>query len=139
MIFNNKLDVLWKGGLLTLALLAITIAGCDSMSSSTADEASTIVPNLQQQNLSAAALATNSKLERISRAVAKVLADDDIRQYVYARIMEKRTGEPTVLWMQLNEAKKGDVPTAMQLQGAKKWGRMLLQQTQGALGQVLIS
>lgn len=49
----------------------------------------------------------NKQLRAVSRALAKALAEEELRQCVYSRAMERFDGETNVLWSQLANPKEG--------------------------------
>jgi hypothetical protein len=142
----------WKP-LIFLPLMAMLLWGCDQspapMEKSFTNDRTEEVPSvIRFDQLPRAAYSKsgqghdiNQQLKSISRVVAKALANDDVRQYVHRRAMEKFDGETNVLWHQLNQMSEAGVPAVMQQAAqrasGKPWTGRLLQENTGALGSTL--
>ena len=125
--FSNKF-----GFLAVLLTAGLVLWGCDqgvpeteTMQQSTpgtpatsSGAASAAAAN-QSVALTKEAKATNRQLRAVSRAVAKALAEEELRRYVYGRAMERFDGETNVLWRQLEDPQGQSVP------GSKSWNGLI--------------
>lgn len=73
----------------------------------------------QQAGLSSDKQALNRKLRAVSLALAKALAEEETRQYVHSRALERFDGETNVLWQNLEGAE------GMSALSGRKWNALI--------------
>lgn len=119
--------------------LTLSLTACDSASerplppgAASASEAGGLVDPASVR-VSRADYATNQKLAEVSRAIAHVLDDDDVRAYVYGRAVQRFDGETNVLWDALEAADGPDGFGTGGEQGAA-FSSLLVQRAPDAFG-----
>jgi hypothetical protein len=90
-----------------------------SVSETPAGVMSAAVAN-QKAGMGKEAKKINKRLRAVSRALAKALAEEELRQYVYGRAMEKFDGETNVLWSHLESPEQGKSAP-----GGKSWNTLI--------------
>ena len=78
------------------------------------------------------AQATNRKLARVAKAVARVLADDEVRAYVHGRALQRFDGETNVLWKALDTAP--DAPEGFGAESGSAFSSLLAERAAQVLG-----